>query len=205
MTARLLLPATPLEPSPDEGRAWLRRELLRPEYQERDLLQRLLAWLERMITRGLAAASEAPPLSTLMSMVVGLLLLGAIGWLIGRARRSARQVVKPRPLLAEESVSASELRARAEAAMAEGRFGDALVDGYRALAVRHVEAARIEDLPGLTAREVGDLMAGLHPDEAAALREGARLFDLVRYGERPATVEQARAVLDLEDRMAVLT
>ncbi len=106
MTARLLLPAAPLDPSPDEGRAWLRRELLQPEYQERDLLERLLAWLERTITRGLAAASDAPPLSTLMSMVVGLLLLGAVGWLVGRARRSRRHTTQPRPLLTEETVSA---------------------------------------------------------------------------------------------------
>ncbi len=192
----------PLDPSPDEARSWLRRELVRPEYNEQDLLNRLVAWLERVINGGLDAASRVPPLSTFVAMLVLLLLVLGLVWLLSRAGRSPTGAPAAGPLLSDERITAAQLRARAEAALAGDRPDDALVDGFRALAVRQIERGLLSESPGATAHEVaGDLGLAV-PDLAARLQGAGVLFDLVRYGGRPATRDQAGSVLALDDDLA---
>lgn len=198
MTTRL--PLAPLDPSPDGARSLLRRELLRPEYHDQDLLGRLLAWLERTLERGLDAASRAPALSTFAAMLLLCLLALALAWLTSRAGRSSAAPIVG-PVLTEERVSAAELRARAEAALSEGRHDDAVVDGFRALAVRQVEQGRLPDAPGTTAREAARELGAVVPALAPRVAEAATRFDLVLYGGRPATAEQATSVLALDDAL----
>jgi hypothetical protein len=191
----------PLTPSGPDAHHALRRELLRPGYHEDNLLLRLLSWLQRVLDDGLTSAREAPPLTTFAAMLVGLLVLGAVVWLLSRARRSRRIAAEPRPLLTEEVVSAQELRRRAEAAYAEGRYADALVDAYRACAVRQIERGRLDDLPGATPHEVAVALAGAFPTQAADVYRVAGLFDLVLYGGREPSREQAADVLGLDERL----
>lgn len=204
VATRIGLAAPPLDPSGDEARSWVRRELLRSEYHQRSLPERLLAGLQRLLERGLDAAAQAPPLSTFAAIVVFLLLVAALAWLLSRARRTARRAPEERPVLGDEVVPAAVLRARAEAALAEGRAGDAVVDGFRALTVRQVERGRLEDAPGATAHEVADLLGTTYPHQQQRVAGSAWLFDLVLYGDRPATGEQARDVLALDDELAAL-
>ena len=78
------LPAdAPLDPSSGEARSWLQRELLNPEYHQQNVVEQLITWLERQIGRGLAAAAQAPPLSTFAAMLIFLLLLGGLNVFIG--------------------------------------------------------------------------------------------------------------------------
>jgi hypothetical protein len=191
----------PLTPSPDEARSELRRELLRPEYNEQNLVQRVLTWLERQLGNGLDAAADAPPLSTLAAMVILVGLVVLIGWLLSRARRTARTRGDDRAVLTDEVVSADELRARAEAALADGRHEDAVVDGFRAVATRQVERGRLPDAPGATAHEVALALGREFPDLRQHVDRGGALFDAVRYGDRSATAAQARSVLALDDEL----
>ena len=46
---RLLTAEPPLDPSGDEARSLLRRELVHPEYHERNVFQQLLDWLDRLV------------------------------------------------------------------------------------------------------------------------------------------------------------
>jgi hypothetical protein len=192
----------PLDPSADEARSWLRRELLHQDYHRANPVQELLTWLERQVGRGIDAASAAPPLSTFAAMIVLLLLLAGLAWLASRARRTARARVEPAAVLGEEAVTAAELRARAEAALAAGRHEEAVVEAFRALTARHVERGVLEESPGATAREVAGTLSSDYPDQASRVVGSAALFDLVRYGERPATREQAAGVLALDDDLA---
>jgi hypothetical protein len=192
----------PLEPSAGEARSWLQRELLHPEYHQQNLVQRLLTWLQRQVGRGLAVAEQAPPLSTLAAMLVFLLLLGALAWLVSRTRWTRRTGTVTGPVLDGKVLTAAELRARAEAALAAGRSEDALVDGFRALAVRQVERGRLEESPATTAHEVAVTLAGEYPEQGNRVGDTARLFDLVLYGDRPATLDQASGVLALDDDLA---
>lgn len=192
----------PLVPTPDEGRELLRRELLDPTYHQDDLLARLVAWLGRRIDDVLGVASNAPPLSAFAAMAIGLSLVLALIWLATRARTSAHLRTTDGAVLPDVTISAREWRERAELARAEGRDSDALVDGFRALVARQVERGRLDAAPGTTAHEVTQVLQAAYPHQAASMTEGARLFDLVLYGERPATREQADLVLALDDELA---
>ena len=136
-------------------------------------------------------------------MVVFLLLAFALVWLVSRASRTARQKDERRAVLTEEVVTADELRARAEAALEAGRFEEAVVEGFRAVAVRQVERGRLSDTPGATAHEVADALAREYVAMADRVHRGARLFDEVLYGDRPATRDQAASVLALDDDLVV--
>ena len=197
------LPDPPLDPSGSEARSKLRRELLHPEYHQQNLIQEVFSWLMRKVGSGLDRASEAPPLSTFMAMLVFVALALGLAWLVSRARHTAREKDEKRAVLTDEVVTADELRARAEAAMEAGRFEEAVVEGFRAVAVRQVERGRLSDTPGATAHEVAEALAREHVAMADRVHGSARLFDEVLYGDRPATREQAGSVLALDDDLVV--
>lgn len=192
----------PLDPSDDEGRSLLRRELAKPDYHDTNLLERLQHWIERRFDDGVGAAERIPSLGWFAALVVGVLLVAGIGLLVSRARRTARATAERAPALTGEVVTAAELRARAEAALAEGRHDDALVDGYRALALRQVERGRIEDLPQATAHELAGALGTAFPAQRHLVDRSADLFDAVLYGDHPASLEQALDVLALDDELA---
>jgi hypothetical protein len=192
----------PLDPSPDEARHLLERELVRPEYHRHNVLDQVLDQIDRFVNGTVDAASNAPPLSTFLAMVAFLLLALALAWLLSRARRTARSDRDRAVVAADEVVTATELRRRAERALAEGRNADAVVEGFRALAVRQVERGWLDDLPGATAHEVAAAVGAAHPDARGHVDRTALLFDEVRYGDRPASRDQATDVLALDDSLA---
>jgi hypothetical protein len=192
----------PLDPTPDEARSLLRRELLAPDYHDQNVLQRLVDWLSRQVDGGVRTAGEAPPLQTFAVMLVVVLLAAGLAFLLSRARRTARADDDEQPVLTGEDVTSAELRARALVAIGEERFEAALVDAFRALALRQVERGRLDDSPGATAHEVALALAGEYPHQRPRLDGSARLFDSVLYGDRPATHDQAADVLALDDELA---
>lgn len=202
LTGRLPRLDPPLDPSGDEARRQLRRELARPEYYDANVLERIGNWLDRLIDDSVGAASDSPPLTVAVAILVALLLATAIMLVVSRARRTARASRTAKPALTDESVDADELRARAETALAEGDATAALADAFRALAVRQVERGRIDDLPQATAHELAGALGAAFADHRGALSRGADLFDQVLYGDRPATADQARALLELDDSLA---
>ena len=194
----------PLTPSPDEARSELRRELLRPEYNEQNIVQRLLTWVERQLGKGLDAAADAPPLSTLAAMVILVGLVGLLGWLLSRARRTARPRDDDRAVLTDEVISADELRARAEAALADGPprgRGRRRVPGGGDPAGR--ARAGWPTRPGATAHEVAVALGREFPHLRSRVESGGALFDAVLYGDRPASAAQAASVLALDDELLV--
>lgn len=195
----------PLDPSQDEARHLLERELVHPEYHRHNLLNQLLDWIDRLVNGTVNAASDAPPLSTFLAMVAFTALALGLAWLISRARRTARAERAHAVVARDEVVTAGDLRRRAEQALAEGRNADAVVDGFRALAVRQVERGRLDDLPGATAHEVAAAVGAAHPEVRGRVDRTALLFDEVRYGDRPASREQATEVLALDDALASRT
>ncbi len=199
----MILRDPPLDPTPDEARSALRRELLKPEYYDDNPIERLITWLRRQLDKGVEAAVDLPPLQTFAAMLLAVLLVGAVAWLVRQARGSARGPRDKQSVLTDEAITAAELRARSEAALADGRHEDALVDGFRALAARQVERGRLDDTPGATAHEVAGVLAREYPDRGTRVDTAAALFDSVLYGDRPATREQALDVLTLDDDLVV--
>lgn len=195
----------PLDPSGDEARSLLRRELADPKYYDANLLERVTNWLDRLIADSIDGASGSPPLTVAVAIAVALLLAVAVMLIVSRARRTTRGDGSPAPALTDEVITADELRARAEAALAAGDASSALVDAFRAAAVRQVERHRIEEVPQATAHELARALAAEFPDHAVAVHRGADLFDLTLYGERPARREQAVELLQLDDLLAART
>ena len=202
LVLRVAAAEPPLDPSGDEARSLLRRELLQPEYHQSNPVRELLNWIDRGLSSLIDDAATAPPLSTFAAIVAFLLLGLALVWLLSRARRSPRVAGRAGPVVEDVTVSAAELRAAAERALAEGRHAEALVDGFRALTVRQVERGWLDDRPGATAHEVAAALASTYPDQRARVAGNAALFDAVRYGDRPATREQAAEILALDDALA---
>lgn len=191
----------PLDPSGDEARRLLREELAKPDYQNTNLPQQIIDWIQRRITGSFGAAQDAPALSTAVAIVVALLLTAALLLVVSRARRTARAERREAPALTDEVVSADELRARAEAALAAGDPSIALIEAFRALALRQVELQRIDDIPQATAHELARALAARFADHVDAVHRAADLFDLTLYGERPASADQARRMLALDDTL----
>lgn len=192
----------PLDPSGDEARRLMRRELADPKYYDADVLQRITDWLERLVDDTITGVSGSGPLSTLLAIIVAFALVAAIVLILSRARRTARAERRAAPALTDEVITAAELRARAEAALAAGDASSALVDAFRALAVRQVERHRIDDVPQATAHELARALAVEFPAHVSAVHHGADLFDQTLYGDRRATREQALELLALDDALA---
>jgi len=195
-------PGPPLDPSGDEGSSLLRRELLHGEYHQQNLWQRLLAWLGRLFDSAVGAASGLSWFTLFVSLLIGALLAAGLVALLSGQRRDRRQRIQPPALLVDQRPAAHELRRRAEASFAQGRHGEAVVDGFRALAARQIERGRIDDQPGATAHEVAALLAASYPHEERRVGRTADVFDATLYGNRRATPDDASAVLALDDTLA---
>lgn len=195
-------PASPLDPSPDRADELLRRELLRPEYHQQNLMQRFLGWIVDRLDSALNAASQVSPIGTVGALVVFLLLLLLLGWLGSRLRRNPRRTAPAGGVLTPERVTAAQLRERAEAALAAGAPHRAVVEAFRALTLRQIERGRLPDLPGATAHEVAAALGTTYATQRARVDGAASLFDLVLYGDRPATHAQASELLRLDDELA---
>lgn len=189
----------PLTPSPDEADSLLRRELLKPEYHDEPLVQQFLRWIRRQLDAGLDKAANADLLGTAGAIVVFFLVLVLVGWLVSRARRTARVTEGSRAVLSPEPTTAAELRARAVAALERGDHPTAVVEGFRALTLRQIELGYLEEQPGATAREVAASLGTSFPGRQERIEQAAQLFDQVLYGDRPARADQAQGVLALDD------
>jgi uncharacterized protein DUF4129 len=198
----MLVPGPPLQPSGDEGRRLLREELLHGEYHRQHLLQRLLGWLFRRLEGGVGAASGTNGVKAFVTMLVGAALVVGLVLLVSRVRRDRRQRERAADVFAGGGPSAAELRRRAETALAAGRHSDAVLDAFRAIAVRQVERGRIDDQPGATAHEVAASLATTYPGQGERVGRGADLFDATLYGARPARSQDATGLLDLDDTLA---
>ena len=137
----------PLRPSGGEGRSLLRRELLRPEYNDRALITRFVEWLREQLTKGVDVASGSPPFTTFAAMVLFVVLTGALVWLVSRARTSSRARAASAPALGDERLTAAELRSRAESALAEGRSEDASQARYHPIPKRKFPVLALHKQP----------------------------------------------------------
>lgn len=190
-----------LDPSSDQAREWLERELAHPDYHRRNLLRDLLDWVIERWARLVDATADLSFASVAASILIAVALLAALSWLLGRARRTAA-ASREAPLLPGRRRTAAEYRALAEDALASGDHGTAVVEGFRALAAGALERGRIEDHPEATARETAAALGVVHPDARDRLAAAAELFEEVRYGDHAASPEQARRVLELEAALA---
>lgn len=192
----------PLLPSPEEGRSLLRRELLDPAYQDEDPVLRLVDRLVGLLEEGTATAAASGPLAVASALLLLLVLLLALGWLVSRVGPSARRAAGTGPVLGAQAPGADDLRRRAQAALAEDRAEDALLDAFRAVAARLAERGVLDRPESATAREVAVRLGEEHRGLSGGAAAAADLFEAVAYGGRRASAAHAADVLGLDDALA---
>lgn len=204
MTLRGWIAAVPVDPSAEEAREWVRRELAKPEYaDDRSLLQRVIDWVSELIADLLSRGTGGlpgwvlPVVLALAAALVALLLLVKVRREPGQGGTARRGAV-----LDEAHLDADGYRARAQAAYESGHVDAATLDWFRAIAAHAAERAIIDDNPGRTAHEVGVALAAILPEEARALAQAADYFDAIRYGDARVDATVARFVCDLDARLA---
>lgn len=183
-----------LDPDPDTARSWLAQELAGNAYQDRrSLLQRFLDWVGQRLsdlqsTPGRGGVSLPP---FVIAVLAGLVVV-ALVVLATRVRRERRAVGTPSAtVLGDSTLTAAQLRERAERALAEGRYDDAVLDLVRAAARDADDRTLLTDAPALTAHEVGVRLSQVFPDHAAAVTRATDRFDAVAYGRLAASREDA--------------
>ena len=203
MTLAALLPTSPpLDPSVEQARAWLSEELSSAAYaDDRTLLDRFWDWLNQQLSGVGGQTPAAPGWALPVVLVVLALVVAAILLVAVRRSPTASRPGAAGGVLDEPHLTAADYRSRAEAALARGDAAAATADAFRAVAASAAERTLLDDVPGRTAHEIGAALTGVFPDDAAAVRGAADLFDRVVYGSVGVDAPDARGVLDLDARL----
>ena len=185
----IVLAVTPSPVTRDGAREAARRELSKAIYHRYDdplpvrVVKTVLHWLAHVVS---VAADHSPggPAGAVALVVVAVALVAIARWRIGPIRRNARVA---RVVLGRVERTAAEHRRLAEAAAAQGRWVEAIVERTRAVARALEEAGVVDPRPGRTADELAADASTQLPSAQPALTRAARVFDEVVYGRRPAT------------------
>ncbi len=194
------LPSTGLRPGPDEARSWLERELARPDYR-RSLLERFTSWVGDLWDRLTGTALSATPLSTGVALVLAVVLAVLLVLAVSRVRRDPVGPTREDGLLSGPTIGPDGHRSAALSALGREAASEALVEAFRALAVRSVQRGLVEARPGITAHELVSALAPRFPDHTERLHRAADRFDAAFYGRQPVVPDDAQAVLDLDDEL----
>ncbi|MFL1380347.1 MULTISPECIES: DUF4129 domain-containing protein [unclassified Nocardiopsis] len=189
--------AAVLEVTGNEGRRRAIEELSDPVYgeQEPSLWDRFWEWLSNLEVP--APGVGGGWVTVIVLVVVALLVLWLVLWLRpSRSRRAEGSVHRAAPR------SAADHRAAARAHEEAGEYTAAVTERMRAISVDLEDRTIISPRAGRTATELAAEAAAALPGEAAGLREGARLFNDVVYGDRTATADTARTLRELDERLS---
>jgi hypothetical protein len=186
-----------LDPTPAQARNWLRQELHGSEYQS-PWLDSLSRWIADQLGKLLEGASNLAGLSPVITVLIALAVIALLVWVLPKVRRERVAAVSGGAVLDDERITPRLSRDLAAEALVHGRFDDAVLDGFRAIAKDMSDRQVLNDAPGRTAHEVSMALASPFPDHAERLAGAGDLFDSVRYGHRHANAYQAGQIQDLD-------
>lgn len=199
MTPLSWSPLRGLDPTPAEGRDWLEQELHRSDYQS-PWLESAIRWVVEHLRAFLDGASNLANggLSPFVTAMVALIVFALLVWVLPRVRREPVVARMGGAVLEDLTITAHTYRDMAAEALRDGRFDDAVLDGFRAVAKDMSDRTLLDDAPGRTAHEVSMALALPFPGHAGRLARAADVFDTVRYGHRRATAGQASEIQHLD-------
>ncbi|MTD59665.1 DUF4129 domain-containing protein [Amycolatopsis pithecellobii] len=176
-------------------------ELAKAEYHAADpgLVNRILNWLGQRLSDLFDAASAAVPggpLGLLVLLAVLVLVAVVVRLRVGKLSRNTRV---PAMVFEDRARTAHEYRQAAESAFVAGDFAAAVRERFRAVVRGLEEREVLEALSGRTADEAARDAAVRLPAAREELAAAARLFDDVHYGDRPATGDDYRRLVALDD------
>jgi len=177
----------------------MRQELHGSQYQD-PWLSSLTRWVVDQVGRLGDGASHLTGLSRFITVLVALVVIALLVWVLPRVRREPVAEPSDGAVLTDLTTTARFYRDLAARALRDGRYDDAVLDRFRAIAKDMSDRTLLDDAPGRTAHEVALALASPFPDHADRLAWAGDLFDSVRYGHRRASADQAGNVqrLDVE-------
>jgi hypothetical protein len=197
MTPATWSPLRGLDPTPPQARNWLKQELQGSHYQD-PWLDSVIRWILDQLRKLLDGASQVAGLSPVITMLVALVVIALLVWVLPKMRREPAVAASDGAVLTDLTITPRLYRDLAALALREGRYDDAVLDGFRAIAKDMSDRTLLDDAPGRTAHEVSLALASPFPDHADRLARAADLFDSVRYGHRRANADQAGQVQHLD-------
>jgi Domain of unknown function (DUF4129) len=179
-----------------------RTELSKSMYHPREpLAQRILGviarWLDRLFNAGNSVPGGWWALVALAAIAV--IVIAGIMSRIGPVARRHRRADDQMPEVGE--VTARDHRAHAARLANEGDYTAAILECVRAIARQLEERGILAPRAGLTADEIADEAGQVLPGCAGALRDAARLFDDVCYGQHQGTQDGYRRLRALDARI----
>jgi hypothetical protein len=199
MTPASWSPHRGLDPTPAEARRWLSDELNGSDYHD-PWLDTVIRWVLEQLAKLLDGANNLANggLSPAITVLVALVVIALLVWVLPKVRREPAVAASDGAVLEDLTITSRTYRDRAAQAFADGRYDDAVLDGFRAIAKDMSDRTLLDDAPGRTAHEVSLALAPPFPDHADRLARAANVFDAVRYGHRRATADQAGHVRQLD-------
>ena len=197
MTPVSWTPLRGLDPTPPEARNWLKQELHGSDYQN-PWLDSVIRWILDQLRKLLDGAGHLAGLSPVITVLMALVVIALLVWVLPRVRREPVVAASDGAVLEDVTITARHYRDQAAQAMRDGRYDDAVLDGFRAIAKDMSDRRVLNDAPGRTAHEVSLALASPFPDHADRLARAADLFDSVRYGHRRASAHQAGQIHELD-------
>ena len=131
-------------------------------------------------------SSTGGGLNPVVALVLLALLAAGIAFALSRLRANPTSVSPDHTVFSEARQTAQEHRRRAEAALSRAQWGEAVVEGVRAMASGLVERGLVPEQADVTVHEISERASALFPGCRERLEEMSRVFDLTRYGARPA-------------------
>ena len=190
-------PQRGLDPTPAEARDWLEQELHRSSYRD-PWLQSVYRWILDQLRRLLDGAGHLAGLSPVITVLLALVVIALLVWVVPKIRRESVVARADAAVLDDMTITARTYRNRAAQAFKDGRYDDAALDGFRAIAKDMSDRKLLDDAPGRTAHEISLALAQPFPHHADRLARAADVFDTVRYGHLRLTADQAGEVQHLD-------
>jgi Domain of unknown function (DUF4129) len=188
----------------DGARAAARHELSKGIYHRDDepwplrIFNAVQRWFEHLLHSVSKHAPGGGP-GAIALLLATVALLGLVWWRVGLVRRTTSA---ERPVLGGRARASGDLLREAAAAVAAGRWEDAVVARMRALAMTVEERGLVDPRPGRTAdAKLAAEVAAALPGTREPMRSAATAFDAVVYGKRPADRATYDVVAAAADRV----
>ena len=192
--------SVPVELAREAAQQAAREELAKQVYRDAGpgLTERFLRWLYEKATDLLDGAAGVSPGGRLGLLVLLLLLVAAFVAVRLRVGPLGRRQAVARALFTGADRSAADHRAAADRHAAAGEWAEAVRERLRAVVRDLEERAVLEPRVGRTADEAAREGGAALPACARELADGARVFDEIWYGGRPATADHDGLLRDLD-------
>ncbi|WP_431279791.1 DUF4129 domain-containing protein [Leifsonia poae] len=191
----------PVDPSSPEAQRWIQEELAKPEYQAAkptwfDIASKaVMDWIGSLFQG--PGGNAGPVLLTVIVLLIAGLIVAAF-FIFGRPRLNRRTAERRSVFGSDDARTAEQLRISAAGAARAGDWVLAVEEQFRAIAQGLDERTIVTVSPGTTATEFALLAAGALPHERERLVSAARVFDGVRYLDRPGTESQYQQLVALD-------